>query len=122
MSLFGFKKKEEKKEQALGKKSEAMVLPASKEFGFLLKKPLVTEKALKLEGLRQYIFKVSSDTSKPLIKNDIECLYGVKVESVNIINNKRQTRFVRGRAGYVSGFKKAIIKLKEGHKIEVAPH
>jgi large subunit ribosomal protein L23 len=75
-----------------------------------------------LEGKRQYIFEVSSSASKPQIKKDIENLYVVKVESVNIINNKRRARFIRGKAGFNPGFKKAIIKLQEGHKIEIAPH
>ena len=82
---------------------------------------MVTEKALNLEGGRQYVFKVGGDSSKPQIKKDVENLYGVKVESVNVMNNKRRTRFMRGKVGYSPGFKKAMVKLKEGYKIEIAP-
>lgn len=132
MALFGFKK-EEKKEQIPPQRREvseprhkapvdgAKVLHSSKDAGYSLKRPMVTEKALNLEGERQYVFKVGDDSSKPQIKKDVESLYGVKVESVNIMNNKRRARFMRGKAGYSRGFKKAIVKLKEGHKIEIAP-
>ena len=144
MSIFGFKK-EEKKVQAPLRRPEgsesrpkasgdgAKVLPgkfnqlnyrtshSSKDAGYSLKRPMVTEKALNLEGGRQYVFKVGGDSSKPQIKKDVENLYGVKVESVNVMNNKRRTRFMRGKVGYSPGFKKAMVKLKEGYKIEIAP-
>jgi len=121
MALFGFKK-EENKGKVSEHKSDAKVSHSPKVIGFSLKKPLVTEKALMLEGGRQYVFEVSSSTSKPQVKKDIEDLYGVKVESVNIINSKRQAKFIRGKIGFNPGSKKAVIKLQEGYKIEVAPH
>ncbi len=132
MALFGFKKEEKKEKVSLrrpeGSESRpkasgdgAKVSHSPKVMGFSVKKPLVTEKALMLEGGRQYVFEVVSGTSKPQVKKDIENLYGVKVESVNIINSKRQTRFIRGKTGFNPGSKKAIIKLQEGYKIEVAP-
>lgn len=132
MSIFGFKK-EEKKEQAPVQRAEgqesrpqtpgkdAKISHALKNESHSLKRPMVTEKALAIEGVRQYVFKVDGDSSKPQIKKDVEGLYGVKVESVNVMNNKRKAKFMRGKAGYSRGFKKAIVKLKEGYKIEIAP-
>lgn len=120
MALFGLKKEESSEKKQDGK-STVSVLGSKSSGDFNLKRPLVTEKALILEGKRQYVFEVSKNSSKPIIKKEIENLYGVKVQSVNIINIKRKTRMFRGKLGFNPGFKKAVVQLKEGYKIEIAP-
>lgn len=120
MSLFGLKK-EDKKETGQAKPTETGQVHVADSMSSVLVSPLVTEKALTGESERKYVFKVTPKASKPQVKRDIERLYNVKVETVNVINNKRKSRFVRGRIGYQTGMKKAIVKLCEGYKIEVAP-
>ncbi len=87
-------------------------------------KPILTEKqtAISEKFPNRYGFRVAPSANKVEIKNAIEELYGVKVESVNTINynGKRKSRYTK--AGVISGktsaFKKAVITLKEGESID----
>ena len=87
----------------------------------ILKSPHVTEKATALIGKNQYIFKVFTDANKNEIKKSIEGLYGVDVASVRIINVHKKRRRLGKREGFRKGYKKAIVKVKKGQKIEVLP-
>ena len=90
----------------------------------ILIKPILTEKqtAITEKFSNRYGFRVAPSANKVEIKNAIEELYGVKVESVNTINynGKRKSRYTK--AGVISGktsaFKKAVITLKEGESID----
>lgn len=84
-----------------------------------LRHPMVTEKSADLSArLNQYIFKVNSDTNKIEIKKAIQDLYGVKVEGVNIVNTHSKRRRIGKSIGTRPGYKKAIITLKQGDKID----
>jgi large subunit ribosomal protein L23 len=61
-----------------------------------------------------YVFKVAKDATKMEIKNEIERLYNVKVESVNTMILPGKKRLLRGRVGRTSAWKKAIVKLAKG--------
>jgi large subunit ribosomal protein L23 len=88
----------------------------------LITKPLLTEKSTGLESYDQYVFVVDARANKSEIKKEIEHLFDINVESVNIINKKRKRRVWRGKVGYSPGLKKAIIKIAKGQKIEILPH
>lgn len=128
MALFGLGKKEEVKKQPSAKMTAVSSSKASgktsgaKTAVAVLKRPLVTEKAISLESNGQYVFKVTTRATKPEIKKGVEKLFNVKVEKVNIINHKAKANMFRGKVGYQSGFKKAMVKLQSGQKIEVIPH
>jgi large subunit ribosomal protein L23 len=89
----------------------------------ILIKPLITEKATRLQEKRsQYVFVVNKDANKAEIGAAIKHKYNVTVESVNTLimpakakNRNTKTAVVRGRR---SSFKKAIITLKAGDTIE----
>lgn len=83
--------------------------------------PHITEKATVLAGARKYVFKVKKQANKIEIKKAIRELYGVNVADVNIINIPRRPRRMGRSEGYKSGYKKAIVTLAEGEKIEVMP-
>jgi large subunit ribosomal protein L23 len=84
----------------------------------ILVEPWVTEEATRIGEFNKYVFKVASIADKKSIKKAVEDLYGVEVTRVNTINIPRKKR-IRGRVtGWKSGYKKAIITLKEGDKIE----
>lgn len=84
----------------------------------ILIKPLITEKAIAKVANSCYTFKVGSRANKGQIAQAVADLYKVKVEKVNIINNKDEKKLIRGRfAGRLRGWKKAIITLKKGQKI-----
>jgi large subunit ribosomal protein L23 len=83
--------------------------------------PHITEKATKLAEKNQYVFRVEKGANKNEIKKEIENLYKVKVLDVKIINVPAKERRLGQISGWKKGFKKAIIKIKEGQKIEVLP-
>jgi large subunit ribosomal protein L23 len=89
----------------------------------ILIRPIVTEKlTAQGESLNRYGFMVDPRANKLQVKKAIEELYGVTVDSVNTLRyaGKVSSRFTK--AGYIKGrknaFKKAIITLKEGEKID----
>lgn len=88
----------------------------------LLKEPHISEKATFLSENGKYVFKVYKNANKSEIKKAVSGLYGVAVKEVNIINIKTKVRMLRGRKGEKSGYKKAIVTLEKGHKIEILPH
>ena len=85
----------------------------------VLKTPQVTEKATGLVDQNQYVFKVWPRANKVETKKAIEDLYGVDVISVKIIKVPRKRRRLGRISGWRKGYKKAIVKIKEGQKIEV---
>ena len=87
----------------------------------VLRGPHVTEKATDLTQKNQYIFKVYPRANKIEIKKAVEDVYGVNVVSVNVIRVPRKRRRLGKIEGWRKGYKKAIIKIKEGQKIEVLP-
>ena len=77
-----------------------------------------TEKGTTLEPDRKYLFEVSRVATKIQIKKAVEEIYNVKVQDVNtfIVSGKR--RRVRQQLGRTPDWKKAIVTLKEGSKID----
>lgn len=89
----------------------------------ILLKPIITEKMTgQAESLNRYGFVVDKRANKVQIKNAIEVLYDVKVESVNtmIYGGKTKTRFTKAgiQYGKKSSFKKAVVTLKKGESID----
>jgi large subunit ribosomal protein L23 len=89
----------------------------------VLRRPLVTEKSnYQVGDLNQYVFEVSMDANKSLIKDAVESLFDVTVVRVNVINvaPKRSRRW-RNRRVMVrrSAYKKAIVTLAPGQRIQV---
>lgn len=88
----------------------------------VLTEPHVTEKATELEKSNRYVFKVFKSANKPEITKAVESLYGVEVVNVRIVNIPKKRRRVRRRTeGFKKGYKKAIVRLKEGDRIEIMP-
>ncbi|HPD33830.1 MAG TPA: 50S ribosomal protein L23 [Bacteroidota bacterium] len=89
----------------------------------IIKKPLITEKAMKLGDSRQYAFEVNINSNKIEIKKAIEELYEVKVESIRTLREKGKIRSRFTKRGRVTGKtprrKKAYVTLKEGYSIEI---
>ena len=89
----------------------------------LIKRPLLTEKAMKDNENRIYVFYVSTDTNKIEIKKAVEEMFEVKVDSVRTLRVKGKVKSRRTRKGVTVGRlplrKKAYVTLKEGHKIDI---
>ena len=137
MGIFGRKKQTEEKSTA--KKAEVKksvpkpaikpkVKAVSKKKGeplfvqqkHILIKPLITEKVTTLNNQNQYVFEVDPRVNKIEIKNEIKKTYKVDPIKVNIVSVKgKRIRFGRTE-GKKKDWKKAIIILKKGDKIEVS--
>jgi len=84
-----------------------------------VKQPHISEKASYLSEKDQYIFEIAPDFNKKEIKNTVEGIYGVDVLSVNIIKIPSKKRRLGRTEGFRKGYKKAIVKIREGQKIEI---
>lgn len=86
----------------------------------IIKAPIITEKTSILkESNNTYTFSVDVKANKTQIKQAIEAIFNVKVESVNTINVHPRKKRVGRYSGYTNRVKKAIVKLKEGSSIEL---
>lgn len=85
----------------------------------LVREPIITEKTLNLvEEFNRYTFKVAKDANKVEIKKAIETIFNVKVIKVNTINVKPKPKRMGQYEGFKNAYKKAIVELAEGQKIE----
>lgn len=78
-----------------------------------------TEKGTQLEPDRKYLFEVARAANKLEIKKAVEEIYNVKVASVNAMVVPGKRKRVRRDFGYSSDWKKAVVTLREGQKIDV---
>lgn len=87
----------------------------------VLKNLLRTEKGVvQAEKNNQYLFSVAKHTNKIQIKRAVEDVYKVKVQSVNTQVVPGKLKRVRTQLGKTPEWKKAVVTLKEGHKIDLA--
>src|SRR3972149_12014854 len=83
-------------------------------------RPLITEKATRLAGENKYAFEVRREANKVKIKDAVEKGFSVHVTGVNVMNMKAKPRRVRGnRTKHASNWKKAVVTLAAGDKIEL---
>ena len=85
----------------------------------VIRAPLITEKTTNGSEHGQVTFRVAMDATKPEIRQAVEGLFKVKVKAVNTVTVKGKGKVFRGRAGVRSDWKKAIVSLVDGHKIDV---
>jgi len=86
----------------------------------IIKKPIITEKATLASENNAVVFQVAMDASKPMIKEAVEAVFGVKVKAVNTTITKGKTKKFKGRPGMRSDKKKAYVTLEEGNTIDVS--
>ena len=84
-----------------------------------IKQPHISEKATYLAEKDQYTFEVLPSYNKQEIKNAIEGIYGVDVLSVNVIKIPSKKRRLGRTEGFRKAYKKAVVKIKNGQKIEI---
>ena len=85
----------------------------------IIKAPIITEKSSALAANNVITFSVDTKANKTQIKQAVEKIFDVKVESVNTINAKPKRKRVGRYVGKTNKVKKAIVKLKEGSSIEL---
>ena len=86
---------------------------------FIIKKPWITEKSTDLSTSRKYVFLVKDGASKPEVKKAVKILYKVDAVSVNMVNRPAKTKRFGMMKGKEGGYRKAIVTLKEGQKIDL---
>jgi len=91
----------------------------------IIRRPLITEKNTWLMEKDQYTFEVASAANKIQIREAVEKIFNVRVKAVNTLNVKPKARsraIRRGRdriSGHEPGWKKAIVTLHPGQRIDI---
>ena len=85
-------------------------------------RPVVSEKSYVLSDTGKYTFRVHSDANKLMVKHAIEELFKVNVVNVTVLTTKAKEKSRNRRRGRVEGWtspwKKAVVTLASGQKIE----
>ena len=85
----------------------------------VLRRPLITEKDTALQAQGKYAFEVAGEASKHQIKQAVEKAFKVKVTGVNVTTVPGKTRRIGRRQVLTQSWKKAVVTLKPGDKIEI---
>ncbi len=134
MALFGKKKTEEKvAPKAKVEKKVAKVAKVKKDVAVVAQdlsaikstnninviiRPHITEKSGYMSEKNVYTFEVMKDANKNTVSQSIMSLYKVNPVKIAIINLPEKKVIHRGKKGYASATKKAVVTLKTGDKIE----
>ena len=90
------------------------------EYYEIIERPIVSEKSMKAAGAGKYAFRVNAKANKIEIRRAVEQYYKVKVRSVNTMMVKgKKRRIGRFPEGQTSDWKKAIVTLAPGERIEI---
>ncbi len=84
----------------------------------VLRRPLITEKSAVLQASGKYAFEVAGGANKNQIKQAVEKAFKVKVTTVNVMTVPGKQRRVRRQQVLTPSWKKAIVTLRPGDKIE----
>jgi large subunit ribosomal protein L23 len=85
----------------------------------IIKAPIITEKSANIAAdEKTYVFKVDVKANKSQIKDAIEKIFNVKVEKVNTVNVHAKKKRVGRYTGMTNKYKKAIVTLANGNKID----
>ena len=88
----------------------------------IILRPVISEKSMDETQRGKYTFRVHNDANKLMVKHAIEELFKVDVETVNVSTTKAKEKSRNRRRGRVEGWtspwKKAVVTLASGQKIE----
>jgi large subunit ribosomal protein L23 len=84
----------------------------------VLRRPLITEKSTALQAQNKYAFEIADGANKLMIRQAVEKAFKVQVTGVNVITMRHKTRHVGRRLVRTEPWKKAIVTLQPGDKIE----
>ncbi len=85
----------------------------------VIRRPLVTEKNTSLQAQGKYAFEIAKEANKEQVKKSVEKAFKVTVTGVNILNVRGRERRVGRRVVTGSSWKKAVVTLKPGDKIQI---
>lgn len=84
-------------------------------------RPIISEKSYKMIEMNRYTFEVSKSSNKTQIAQAIAAIFGVTVTNVNTMNVTGKPRRVRAAKGKTRDWKKAVVTLKTGDKLDIFP-
>ncbi len=84
----------------------------------VLRRPLITEKNTTLQSQNKYAFEVAKEANKTQVKHSVENAFKVMVLTVKMIMVPGKSRRVGRRVVLTQSWKKAVVTLKPGDKIE----
>ncbi len=85
----------------------------------VLRRPLVTEKGTVLQAMGKYAFEIANEANKVQVKQAVEKAFKVTVTGVNIMTVRGREKRVGRRMIVKSPWKKALVTLKPGDKIQI---
>ena len=85
----------------------------------VLRRPVITEKSTLLQEQNKYVFEVSREANKTQVKEAVKKAFGVEVASVNMITMHGKPKRFGPRFVKTKDWKKAIVSLEPGQKIEM---
>ena len=85
----------------------------------ILLEPVVTEKSNEQRAVRKYAFRVDARANKLQIADAVRTTFGVHPVKCNIISVPRKPKRLRFRSGHRAGWKKAIVTLAPGERIQI---
>lgn len=85
----------------------------------ILRRPLITEKNTMLGNQDKYSFEVATRATKPMIRQAVETIFKVDVTAVNVSKVQGKMRRVGKSVGRTRNWKKAVVTIKPGQRIEV---
>ena len=85
----------------------------------VLRRPLITEKNAMLQAQGKYAFEIAKEANKQQVRQAVDKAFRVDVLSVNVMTIAGKTRRVGRRRILTQPWKKAIVTLKPGDKIEL---
>jgi len=85
----------------------------------IIVRPLITEKNTNLMTMNKYCFQVAQSANKQQIKQAVEEVFNVAVVNVHTMNVRGKLRRRGQKLGYTADWKKAIVTLAEGNRIEL---
>lgn len=83
-------------------------------------RPIITEKTVMMQqNDNKVTFEVAKGSNKVEVRQAIEEIFNVKVEKVNMVNAAPKKKRMGRYEGYKPSVRKAIVKLADGHSIEI---
>lgn len=85
----------------------------------VLIRPIISEKTTEMMEINKYVFEVAMNSNKLMVRQAVKKLFGVQPERVNVMRVRGKRKRIRYQYGKTAAWKKAIVTLKEGDKIDI---
>jgi large subunit ribosomal protein L23 len=89
------------------------------DYNDIIIKPVLSEKSTDLNAQGKYVFRVAMKANKHLIKKAVKDMFAVTADKVNVSIVRGKRKRVRYQYGFTPAWKKAVVTLKKGEKIEL---